>query len=137
MLIDQSRYTDRTRRVVTLAAEVADQFGNIQPEHILYAIAKEGNGVGAKALERHDITPDSIADALACRPEILAGTGCCRKVDWETLGRTAAEADGCNYVGTEHILSDLAANIRVDLILQHHGTTVTLLRETINDLGGN
>ena len=56
------RFTDRARRVVALAQEEAKRLNHnyIGTEHILLGLIREGEGVGAKALESLGISLDAV-----------------------------------------------------------------------------
>ena len=68
------RFTDRARRVMSLAKEeaIARSSMKVGTEHLLLALAKEDEGIAAEALRSLDITYDDIAtqldDLLASRP---------------------------------------------------------------------
>ena len=55
------RFTDRARRVVVLAQDEARGLNHnwIGTEHLLLAVIREGQGVGAKALEAMQISLDA------------------------------------------------------------------------------
>jgi len=114
---DLSRFTDRARRAVDLAADAAGELGHraVEPEHILLGLAAEGEGVAAKALE----ASGAAYRVLVSRASGIVTTGEARRPPETTdrLGftpRTArlladlapAEATtlGHDYVGTEHVL---------------------------------
>ena len=68
------RFTDRARRVMSLAKEeaIARSSMKVGTEHLLLALAKEDEGIAAEALRSLDITYDDIAtqldDLLVSRP---------------------------------------------------------------------
>ncbi len=109
------RFTDRARRVVVLTREeaVAHNHNYIGPEHILFGLIREGEGVGARALESLGISLDTVRQQV----EEIIGQGQqapsgdisftprAKKV-LELSLREALQL-GHNYVGTEHILLGL------------------------------
>ncbi len=104
-------FTNRAKKAIDIASEVAMELGHryIGTEHILYGLAKEGNGVAAKVLENQGIEPEAIIDKIV---ELIGNEP---PVD-ETLGFTPrskrvieeafleARKLGYNYIGTEHML---------------------------------
>ncbi|MEK7744133.1 MAG: ATP-dependent Clp protease ATP-binding subunit, partial [Elusimicrobiota bacterium] len=110
------KFTDRARKVLSLAREEAKRFNHqhIGTEHILLGLVQEGSGVAAMVIENMDV------DLKKLRLEIekLVQTGS----DTVTIGsppftpRTKKVLDyaweearslGHNYVGTEHLLLGL------------------------------
>ena len=104
-------FTNRAKKAIDIASEVAMELGHryIGTEHILYGLAKEGNGVAAKVLSNQEIEPEVIIDKIV---ELIGNEP---PVD-ETLGFTPrskrvieeafleARKLGYNYIGTEHML---------------------------------
>ena len=104
-------FTNRAKKAIDIASEVAMELGHryIGTEHILYGLAKEGNGVAAKVLSNQKIEPEAIIDKIV---ELIGNEP---PVD-ETLGFTPrskrvieeafleARKLGYNYIGTEHML---------------------------------
>ncbi len=105
------KFTNRAKKAIELANEVAIELGHnyIGTEHILYGLAKEGNGVAYKVLGNQEVTPDKVID------EIVQLIGQEEPVT-ETLGFTPrtkrvienafieARKFGYNYIGTEYLL---------------------------------
>ena len=104
-------FTNRAKKAIDIASEVAMELGHryIGTEHILYGLAKEGNGVAAKVLSNQEIEPEAIIDKIV---ELIGNEP---PVD-ENLGFTPrskrvieeafleARKLGYNYIGTEHML---------------------------------
>ena len=66
-----AKFTERSRKVLTLASEEARRYNHagVGTEHLLLAIMSEGGGVGAKALERLHVKPGEVrAQIEASRP---------------------------------------------------------------------
>jgi ATP-dependent Clp protease ATP-binding subunit ClpA len=109
------RFTDRARRVVPLAQEEAKRLDHnyIGTEHILLGLIREGEGVGAKALESLGISLDAVRqqveEIIGRGQQAPAGhipfTPRAKKV-LELSLREALQL-GHNYIGTEHILLGL------------------------------
>jgi ATP-dependent Clp protease ATP-binding subunit ClpA len=109
------RFTDRARRVVVLAQEEARLLNHdyIGTEHILLGLAREGDGVAARALESLEISLEAVRQQVE---EIIgrgkrAPTGHIpftpRAKKVLELSLREAHQLGHNYIGTEHILLGL------------------------------
>jgi ATP-dependent Clp protease ATP-binding subunit ClpC len=106
------RFTDRARKVMVLAQEEARlmDHGFIGTEHLLLGLLNEGEGIGARALERLGVTLQSARadiEQRVTRSAAVAGepppfTPRAKKV-LELSLREALQL-GHNYIGTEHIL---------------------------------
>jgi hypothetical protein len=109
------RFTDRARRVVVLAHEEARLLGHnyIGTEHILLGIVREGDGVGAKALESIGIP----LEAVRAHVREIVGSGSrapSGHIPFTARAKKALELSlrealqlGHNYIGTEHVLLGL------------------------------
>ena len=109
------RFTDRARRVVTLAQEEAKELnhGYIGTEHILLGMIQEGEGVAAKALESLGISLEAVREQV----EEIIGRGSQQPTGHipftprakKVLDLSLREAKQLrhNYIGTEHILLGL------------------------------
>src|SRR6266542_6238371 len=109
------KFTERARRVLTLAQEEALRFNHnyIGTEHFLLALIREGEGVGARALRNLGIELHKVRLAI----EFIIGRG--DRVVTGEMGLTPrgkkvielavdeARRLGHNYVGTEHLLLGL------------------------------
>ena len=60
------KFTSRAKKAIEIASGLAMELGHsyIGTEHLLFGLAKEGNGVGAKVLENQEINADIIADVI-------------------------------------------------------------------------
>jgi ATP-dependent Clp protease ATP-binding subunit ClpC len=138
------RFTDRARRVLTLAQEEASALNHsfIGTEHILLGLIEEGEGLGARALRSLGMTTE---DVRAKVEEIVGGsvstpvgsppfTPRSKKV-LELALREALQLNH-GYIGTEHILLGLvregngvATTVLVDL-----GVELGRVRQAVNNL---
>lgn len=108
------RFTDRARRVVTLAQEEARSLKqtHIGSDHILLGLLHEGEGVAVKVLESNGITVSAARQqAVALRSRQHLPTGDVRHVPFTPNAKAVLDDSlrqalllGHNYVGTEHIL---------------------------------
>ncbi|MGB9720991.1 MAG: ATP-dependent Clp protease ATP-binding subunit [bacterium] len=107
----QERFTERVRKILHIAREEAIKFRHnfIGTEHLLLAMIKEGEGVGAMVLINLGVELNELLKAV--ENSITIGSG--GKID-VTLGNEArvclnyameeAKNLGHTYVGTEHLL---------------------------------
>jgi ATP-dependent Clp protease ATP-binding subunit ClpC len=124
------RFTERARRVVVLAQEEARMLNHnyIGTEHILLGLAREGEGVAARALESLGVSLEAVRqqveEIIGRGQEAPSGhipfTPRAKKV--LELSLREAQQLGHNYIGTEHILlgliregSGVAAQVLVKL----------------------
>ena len=109
------RFTDRARKVLTLAQDEAQRFNHnyIGTEHLLLGLVREGEGVAAKVLENLKVELAKVRQAV----EFIIGRGE-RPVVGEIgltprakkvieLAIDEARRLGHNYIGTEHLLLGL------------------------------
>ena len=109
------RFTDRARKVLTLAQDEAQRFNHnyIGTEHLLLGLVREGEGVAAKVLENLEVELVKVRQAV----EFIIGRGE-RPVVGEIgltprakkvieLAIDEARRLGHNYIGTEHLLLGL------------------------------
>ncbi len=105
------KFTNRAKKVIEIANDISVELGHnyIGTEHILYGLAKEGEGIASKVLVNKGITADKVQRQI----EDMLGRG---KEIKESLGFTPrskrvlenafieAKRIGYNYIGTEHLL---------------------------------
>jgi ATP-dependent Clp protease ATP-binding subunit ClpC len=138
------RFTDRARRVLTLAQEEACALHHsfIGTEHILLGLIEEGDGLGARALRSLGI---STEDVRAKVEEIVGGsvstpgasppfTPRSKKV-LELALREALQLNH-SYIGTEHILLGLVreGNGVATTVLVELGVELGRVRQAVNNL---
>ena len=109
------KFTERARRVLTLAQEEAQRFNHnyIGTEHILLGLVREGDGVAAKVLSNLGVELEKVRSAV----EFIIGRG--ERTFRGEIGLTPrakrvielavdeARRLGHNYIGTEHLLLGL------------------------------
>ncbi len=109
------KFTDRARKVLTLAQDEAQRFNHnyIGTEHLLLGLVREGDGVAARVLENMGVELPKVRTAV----EFIIGRGD-RPVVGEVgltprakrvieLAIDEARRLGHNYIGTEHLLLGL------------------------------
>ena len=111
------RYTDRARRIITLANNEAKTLGSgsIGTEHLFLGLIAEGEGVGLEVLKalgldlielRKQVVAESAgAHVSAALPKTLPFAPGAKKV--LELSLREALTMGHNYIGTEHLLLGL------------------------------
>jgi hypothetical protein len=109
------RFTARARNVVSAAVPIARQWGHDQigPEHLLLALYREPNGIGAQILNGAGLTEGQAEQAMSARVPRGAGSPddpshSAKAIAVFTGALAAALEMGHNYIGTEHILLGLA-----------------------------
>jgi len=110
------RFTDRARRTVVFAQDEARGLNHnwIGTEHLLLAIIREGQGVGAKSLEALGISLDAVrqqVEEVIGRGQEPVGDG---HISFTPRAKKVLELSlrealqlGHDYIGTEHILLGL------------------------------
>ena len=109
------KFTERARRVLTLAQEEAQRFNHnyIGTEHLLLGLVREGEGVASKVLANLGVELNKVRSAV----EFIIGRGD-RPVTGEIgltprakkvieLAVDEARRLGHHYIGTEHLLLGL------------------------------
>src|SRR3990172_3620623 len=109
------KFTERARRVLTLAQEEAQRFNHnyISTEHMLLGLVREGDGVAAKVLANMGVDLNKVRSAV----EFIIGKGD-RAVGGEMgltprakkvieLAVDEARRMNHHYIGTEHLLLGL------------------------------
>ena len=105
------KLTNKAKKVIEISNNISIELGHnhIGTEHILYGLAKEGEGIAAKVLLNKGITPEKIVKKI----EEIVGKG--NEIE-ETLGFTPrtkrilenafleTKKIGSNFIGTEHLL---------------------------------
>jgi len=140
------KFSERARRVLTLAQEEAQHFNHtyIGTEHILLGLLREDEGVGAKVLANLGVGLSKARSAV----EFIIGRG--EKPSTSEIGLTPrakrvielaideARHLGHNYIGTEHLLLGLlreGGGVASD-VLDSFGITLERARaETARVLG--
>ena len=140
-----AKFTKRARKVMSLANEEASHYHHdgVGTEHILLAIIREGEGIGAIALNNLQVQPDDIRAQI----EKLHPSGE-QPIDKGQPGMTLqgkqsielavqeAQALGHHYIGTEHLLLGLLREEEslANQVLSSAGVTLEKTRELIQQL---
>lgn len=123
------KFTNRANKAIEIANDIALELGHsyIGTEHILYGLAKEGNGIASKVLENQNATADDILNKIE---ELIGSDEPIENiVDFTPRTKRVVESAfiearklGYNFIGTEHLLIGIlregdcvAAKILLDL----------------------
>ena len=135
------KFTDRARKVLTLAQDEAQRFNHnyIGTEHLLLGLVREGEGVAARVLENMNVELAKVRTAV----EFIIGRGD-RPVVGEVgltprakrvieLAIDEARRLGHNYIGTEHLLLGLVreGDVIVRDTLADAGVDAGTLRQAV------
>ena len=141
-----AKFTERTRKVLSLANEEAHQYNHegVGPEHMLLAILDEGEGIAAKALQDLlQVSPDEVRkqiEALHPAEKQPVGDGLIGVTPQgkESIELAVQEARslGHHYIGTEHILLDLLQQDETfaGRVLRKSGVTLEETRNRVKQL---
>ncbi|MGQ9591611.1 MAG: ATP-dependent Clp protease ATP-binding subunit [Planctomycetota bacterium] len=124
------RFTDRARKVMTLARREAQRFNHdfIGTEHILLGLIQEGTGVAYEVLKNLGVDTDKIRREIEKNVQSgpsmvtmgqLPLTPRAKKVI--ELSMEEAQELGHNFIGTEHLL--------LGLIRENEGVAATVLQD--------
>jgi ATP-dependent Clp protease ATP-binding subunit ClpC len=136
------RFTQRARRVLTLAQEEAERLSHnyIGTEHLLLGLIREENGVAGRVLRDLGAKAERVAEMV----ERMTGAG--RRTPAGKLDLTPrtkqvieyavdeARKLGHSYIGTEHLLLGLIRQgdgVAIDVMHQLGLTTERIRRETL------
>jgi hypothetical protein len=138
------RFTDKARRVVVLAQEEARILNHnyIGTEHILLGLLREGEGVGARALESLGVSLEAvrrqveeiIGQGQSAPSGHIPFTPRAKKV--LELGLRESKQLGHNYIGSEHILLGVIREGEgvAAQVLQKLGADLKTVREQVIQL---
>jgi ATP-dependent Clp protease ATP-binding subunit ClpC len=144
----QERFTERVRKVISLARQEAVRLHHdyIGTEHLLLGLVKEGEGVAAVVLTNLGVNTDDLRRSVENAVDIGSETLVLGEVPLNQEARSCLnyaldEARKMNhtYIGTEHLLLGLLREERgvACQILQSLGMDIELVRnETTRLLGG-
>jgi ATP-dependent Clp protease ATP-binding subunit ClpC len=138
-------FTDRSRRVVQLANQAANQFkhSHIGSEHFLIGLIEEGSGVAFVVLSHFEVSTDKVRSEIESltlpvqeeastshRPQDATTHEICNAASEE------ASAMGHHYIGTEHLLLGLLRlpDTSAAVILEKLGVPASSIREAINGI---
>ena len=120
------KFSERARRVLSLAQEEAQRFNHnyIGTEHILLGLVREADGVAARVLSSLSIELPKVRSAV----EFIIGRG--ERASGGEIGLTPrakkvielavdeARRHSNHYIGTEHLLIRKKQNNGVDIVVE-------------------
>lgn len=140
-----AKFTERARKVLTLAHEQANQYhhSGVGTEHILLAIMSEGEGIAAKVLTQLQVQESEVRpmiEKLHPAGEKPVGAGQMGMTSQGKgsieLGVQEAQLFGHHYIGTEHLLLGLLREEEGlgGQVLRKSGVTLEETRELVKQL---
>ena len=86
------KFTERARRVLTLAQEEALRFNHnyIGTEHLLLGLVREGEGIAAGVLESLGVNLDKVRHEVITYPGIGHGFFCDERPDYDATSASDA-----------------------------------------------
>ena len=141
------RFTDRARKVMTLAGQEAVRLRHeyVGTEHLLLGLLKEGSGVGANVLKYMDVSIHDVrleVEKLVRTGEIEVAIGKLRQTPRakKVIEHAVLEARAFNhnYVGTEHLLLGLMRETGgvATQVLAQLGKRIEDVRDVVRNLLG-
>jgi ATP-dependent Clp protease ATP-binding subunit ClpA len=143
------RFTDRARKIMKLANDVAGRFNHprIESEHVLWGLLKEGSGVGASSLRSLGVNLNALAAEIyngfvpSIGVIVPSGTAAQCPDTRKVIEAAISEARRLNhnYVGSEHILLGILATPESSArkILQANGIELERTRQCVIGLVGS
>ncbi len=138
------RYTDRARRVVSLATEEARDLGSdvVDAGHLILGLIHEGDGIAAQIMKSHGLTLEGVRNelypGLVVTGPVKAGhipMTTATKRCFEQALRQALQL-GHSFIGTEHLLlGTLKERCNAEFFSQH-GIEHTAVRQKVIELVG-
>jgi cyanate lyase len=139
------RFTDRARKIIVNAEEQARGLGhaNVEPEHVLLALAQAQEGLATQALAQLGVTYDQLLEKVVEHTPRNADAALPSKIPFSGRSKNLLQATleealglGHNYIGTEHMVLALhrdeassAARFLTDL-----GADSEALHRTVEEL---
>ncbi len=139
------KFTDRARLVIMLAKNEAErlQHDQLDTEHLLLGLIKEGGGIGVRALRKLNINPQTMQMQIERRVVLGNRRSYQREIPFSDLAKKVLEMAvyeakelSHSYIGTEHLLLGLVRekNGLAGKLLRDSGVVLDTLRESILEL---
>ena len=143
-----AKFTNRARKVMTLANEEASHYNHegVGTEHLLLAIMREGEGIGAEALNRLQVQQGEVRAKIETfhpageQPITESPLGLTHQGKQSIeLAVLEAQSLGHHYLGTEHLLLGLLREEEglASQVLLDSGVTLEKARELVKQLLAN
>ncbi len=107
------RFTQKAREAIRLAVETAQELehGYVGTEHLLLGLLREGSGVAAAVLERHEVTKERVLELMERLITPAVPTRLAGQIEYTPGARAVLQASyeeavffKAPLIGTEHIL---------------------------------
>lgn len=107
------RFTQKAREAIRLAVETAQELehGYVGTEHLLLGLIKEGSGVAAAVLERHEVTKERVMELMERLIVPAVPTQVAGQLEYTPGARAVLQASyeeavffKAPLIGTEHLL---------------------------------
>ena len=139
------KFTDKARRVMSLAQEEARALGQmyVGTEHLLLALIKEGGGIAAQALEKLDVTYDEAVEIIKQITERASEPVPGGHIPFTPRAKRVLEgayretmSRGQTYISTEHLLLGIVreGNGVAMETLSRMGVSGDAVRNAVNEL---
>lgn len=139
------KFTDRARLVIMLAKNEAErlQHDQLDTEHVLLGLIKEGGGVAIRALRKLNINPQTIQMQIERRVVLGNRRSYQREIPFSDLAKKVLEMAvyeakelSHSYIGTEHLLLGLVRekNGLAGKLLRDSGIILDTLRDAILEM---
>jgi len=136
--MDLERYTQKAQQAILAAQQIAQDMHNatIDPEHLLFALVRQPEGVVPAIVNRiagsSQLLADELEKELGARPKMHGGNGqvglARATAELLTSSENQAKAMKDDYVSTEHIFFALAAGPEADRLRQYGITPDSILQ---------
>ncbi len=140
-----AKFTERARKVLSLANEEAHQYNHdgVGTEHILLAIMSEGGGIAARALNQLQVQPGEVRAQIemlhpAGEQPVSDGQLGMTQQGKQSIELAVQEARGLghHYIGTEHLLLGLLREEEglANQVLLKSDVTLEKVRELVKQI---
>ncbi len=140
-----AKFTERARKVLSLANEEAYRYHHdgVGTEHLLLGLMSEGEGIGARVLNRLQVQPSDVRAQIETLHPVGERPGGSGQLGMTGPGKASLELAvqearslGHHYIGTEHLLLGLLREEEslASQILLKSGVTLDKARELVKQL---
>ncbi len=144
-MYNSKRFTERAKKVLQIAQDLARQWGHsyLEPVHIMLAILQDRNSVGVVALKELDVDIEQLQRKILpppnLKPTYLGGVREFSRASDLILEAARKEADYLAHeaIGTEHLLLGiLDQGGQLAAILEEEGLALDVVRDKIVSILG-
>ena len=142
------KFTDKARRVITLAQDEARQMDRafVGTEHLLLALIREGEGIAAQALAQLDVTYEECSVTIRSLTDDDRGLESGGHIPFTPRAKHVLESayremisHGQTYIATEHLLLGLISetDCHAMMALSRMGVSADAVRDRVDELIGS